>query len=226
MMNFLRKNVRTFLWGIAIAFILGIFLWNFSTRRLIDCVVQVNGTKISYPSFLQTVNMRIRNWYDENPEAELTDDREKEIKSEVLNSIIQEELVHQEAKKYEIYVSENEVVNMIHSLPQFQREGKFEPQLYFYVLRNYFRTEPATYEAQIKRAIMHQKLRNLILSSVKVTDQEVKDEYERRKIKEKLEDFSKNFLQEKKILFYRQWLFGLYQKAKIVNNLDKIEKGS
>jgi len=170
--------------------------------------------------------MRIRNWYDENPEAELTDDREKEIKSEVLNSIIQEELVHQEAKKYEIYVSENEVVNMIHSLPQFQREGKFEPQLYFYVLRNYFRTEPATYEAQIRRAIMHQKLRNLILSSVKVTDQEVKDEYERRKIKEKLEDFSKNFLQEKKILFYRQWLFGLYQKAKIVSNLDKIEKGS
>jgi len=226
MMNFLRKNVRTFLWGIAIAFILGIFLWNFSTRRLIDCVARVNGTKISYSSFLQALNLRIRNWYDENPEAELTDAQEKEIKSEVLSFLIQEELVDQEAKKYGIYVSESEVINMIHSLPQFQRDGKFQPELYFYVLRNYLRTEPATYEAQIRRAIMHQKLRNLIISSVKVTDQEVKDEYERRKTKDKVEDFRKNFLQEKKILFYRQWLLGLYQKAKIVNNLDKIEKGS
>ena len=225
-MNFLRKNVRTFLWCIVIAFVIGVFLWNFSTRRLIDSVLQVNGTKISYSSFLETLNRRIRTWYDENPEGELNDAREKEIKSEVLNYLIQEELLHQEAKSYGIYVSQSEVINTIRSLPQFQRDGKFQPDLYFYILRNYFRIEPAAYEAQIKTAIMHQKLRNLILSSVKVTDQEVKDEYKRRKVKEKEEDFKENFLQEKKILFYRQWLFSLYQKAKIVNNLDKIEKGS
>jgi len=225
-MNFLRKNIRIFLWCIAVAFIGGIFLWNFSTRRLTDCVLQVNGTKISYSSFLEALNRRIRNWYDENPEGELSDAQTKEIKSEVLNSLIQEELLYQEAKKYGIYVSQSEVISTIRSLPQFQRDGKFEPQLYFYVLRNYFRTEPATYEAQIRRAITHQKLRNIILSSVKVTDQEVKDEYQRRKIKEKEEDFKENFLQEKRMLFYRQWLVSLYQKAKIINNLDKIEKGS
>jgi hypothetical protein len=54
----------------------------------------------------------------------------------------------------------------------------------------------------------------------------VKEEYEKRKIKEEEEEFKKNFLQEKKILFYRQWLISLYQKAKIINNLDKIEKAS
>lgn len=226
MMNFLRRNVKTFLWCIAIAFIIGIFLWNFSTRRLIDCVAQVNGTKISYSYFLETVNRRIRNWYDENPEKELTDAQTKEIKSEVLNSLIQEELLHQEAKRYGVYVSQSEVINTIYSLPQFQKDGKFQPELYFYILRNYFRTEPAIYETLIKRSITHQKMTNLILSSVKVTDQEVKEEYERRKIKEKEEDFKKDFLQEKRILFYRQWVLSLYQKAKIINNLDKIEKGS
>jgi len=226
MMNFLRKNVKTFLWCIAIAFIGGVFLWNFSTQRLVDCVVKVNGTKISYSSFLDSVNMRIRNWYDQNPEAELSDDQRKEIKSEVLNSLIQEELLLQEAKKHRIYVSQSEVINIIRSLPQFQREGKFDPQLYFYILQNYFRTVPAVYEAQIKRVIINQKMRDLIISNVKVTDQEVKDEYERRKIKEKEEDFKESFLQEKKVLFYRQWLLSLYQKAKIINNLDKIEKSS
>jgi hypothetical protein len=226
MMNFIRRNVKTFLWCIAIAFIIGIFFWNFSTRRLIDNVAQVNGTKISYSSFLDGVNSRIRNWHDENPERELTDAQEKEIKSEVLSFLVQEELVYQEAKRYAIYVSQSEVINTIRSLPQFQRDGKFQPQYYFYVLRNYFRTEPVIYEAQMKRAITNQKLRNLILATVKVTDQEVKDEYERRKIKEKEEDFKKNFLEEKKIVFYRQWLISLYQKAKIINNLDKIEKGS
>ena len=226
MMSFLRKNVKTFLWCIVISFVIGVFLWNFSTRRLIDCVVRVNGIKISYSSFLESVNRRIRNWYDENPEKELTDAQTKEIKSEVLNSLIQEELLHQEAKRYGIYVSQSEVINTIRSLPQFQKDGKFQPQLYFYILRNYFRTEPATYEAQVKNAIINQKLRNLILSSVKVTDQEVKEEYEKRKIKEEEEEFKKNFLQEKKILFYRQWLISLYQKAKIINNLDKIEKAS
>jgi peptidyl-prolyl cis-trans isomerase D len=226
MMNFLRKNVKTFLWCIAIAFIGGVFLWNFSTRRLIDCVVRVNGTKIPYSSFLDSLNMRIRNWYDQNPEEELTDEQRREIKSGVLNSLIQEQLLLQEAKKYRIHVSQSEVINTIRSLPQFQREGKFEPRLYFYILQNYFRTEPAVYENQIKRVITNQKMRDFIISSVKVTDQEVKDEYERRKIKEKEEDFKKDFLQEKKILFYRQWLLSLYQKAKIINNLDKIEKGS
>ena len=225
-MNFLRKNVKTFLWCIAIAFIIGIFLWNFSTRRLIDCVTQVNGTKISYSYFLEAVNRRIRNWYDENPEKELTDAQTKEIKSDVLNSLIQEELLHQEAKRYGIYVSQSEVINTICSLPQFQKDGKFQPELYFYILRNYFRTEPAIYETQIKRIITNQKMTNLVLSSVKITDQEVKEEYERRKIKEKEEDFKNDFLQEKKILFYRQWVLSLYQKAKIINNLDKIEKGS
>jgi len=226
MMNFLRKNVKTFLWSIAIAFIGGVFLWNFSTRRLIDCVVQVNGTKVSYSSFLESVNMRIRNWYDQNPQAELSDDQRKEIKSEVLNAFIQEQLLIQEARKYGIYVSQSEVINTIRSLPQFQREGKFEPQLYFYILQNYFRTEPAVYEAQIKQLIINQKVRDFIISTIKVTDQEVKDEYERRKMKEKTEDFKESFLQEKKVLFYRQWLLSLYQKAKIINNLDKIEKGS
>lgn len=225
-MNFLRKNVKTFLWCIVISFVIGVFLWNFSTRRLIDCVARVNGIKISYSSFLESVNRRIRNWYDENPEKELTDAQTKEIKSEVLNSLVQEELLHQEAKRYGIYVSQSEVINTIRSLPQFQKDGKFQPQLYFYILRNYFRTEPATYEAQVKNAIINQKLRSLILSSVKVTDQEVKEEYEKRKIKEEEEEFKKNFLQEKKILFYRQWLISLYQKAKIINNLDKIEKAS
>lgn len=226
MMNFVRKNVKTFLWCIAIAFIGGVFLWNFSTQRLVDCVVKVNGTKISYSSFLDSVNVRIRNWYDQNPETELSDDQRKEIKSEVLNSLIQEELLLQEAKKYRIYVSQSEIINIIRSLPQFQREGKFDPQLYFYILQNYFRTEPAVYEAHLKRVIINQKMRDLIISNVKVTDQEVKDEYERRKIKEKEEDFKESFLQEKKVLFYRQWLLSLYQKAKIINNLDKIEKSS
>jgi len=226
MMNFVRKNVRTFLWCIAIAFIGGVFLWNFSTQRLVDCVVKVNRSKISYTSFLDSVNVRIRNWYDQNPETELSDDQRKEIKSEVLNSLIQEELLLQEAKKYRIYVSQSEVINIIRSLPQFQREGKFDPQLYFYILQNYFRTEPAVYEAYLRRVIINQKMRDLIISNVKVTDQEVKDEYERRKIKEKEEDFKESFLQEKKVLFYRQWLLSLYQKAKIINNLNKIEKSS
>jgi len=225
-MNFVRKNVRTFLWCIAIAFIGGVFLWNFSTQRLVDCVVKVNRSKISYTSFLDSVNVRIRNWYDQNPETELSDDQRKEIKSEVLNSLIQEELLLQEAKKYRIYVSQSEVINIIRSLPQFQREGKFDPQLYFYILQNYFRTEPAVYEAYLRRVIINQKMRDLIISNVKITDQEVKDEYERRKIEEKEEDFKESFLQEKKVLFYRQWLLSLYQKAKIINNLDKIEKSS
>ncbi len=226
MMNFLRKNVKIFLWCIVIAFVGGVFLWNFSTRRLIDCVVQVNGTKISYSSFLDSVNRRVRNWYDQNPEGELSDDQRREIKSEVLNSLVQEQLLLQEAKRYGIYVSQSEVINTIRSLPQFQREEKFDPRLYFYILQNYLRTEPAVYETQIKRVITNQKMREFIISSVKVTDQEVKDEYERRKIKEEEEDFKKDFLQEKKILLYRQWLLSLYQKAKIINNLDKIEKGS
>jgi peptidyl-prolyl cis-trans isomerase D len=189
-------------------------------------VAKVNGSKVPYSYFLEAVNRRIRNWYDENPEKELTDPQTKEIKSEVLNLLIQEELLLQEAKRYGIYVSQSEVINTIRSLPQFQKDGKFQPELYFYILRNYYRIEPSIYENQIKRMITSQKMTNLILSSVKVTDQEVKEEYERRKIKEEEEEFKKDFLQQKRILFYRQWMLSLYQKAKIINNLDKIEKGS
>ncbi len=227
MMTFLRKNVKAFLWAFALIFIGGIFLLNFTARREPSYVAKVNGKKIPYRQYLFIVNRQIQNLREE-AEEEITEEQIRKIKEETLGILVEEELIYQEAKRYGLEVSEKDVVGTIYSLPQFQREGRFDPRVYHSVLANFYRSDPSSYEGQVKKGLLIRKMKRIIMDSVKVTPHEVRFEYKRRNqsidnFEKEKEDFTQSYLQEKQYYLFRQWLFGLQRQAKIVNNLPRIE---
>jgi len=115
-----------------------------------------------------------------------------------------------EAKRRKIGVSDKELALFLESYPFFQRNGKFDQRIYSDMLQFVFHTQPRIFEEQIRQNLMVAKLYRQVSENVKLSEQEIKDEY--RKINEQANldfiaalpsDFSKTFnSQEKEIREY------------------------
>jgi len=115
-----------------------------------------------------------------------------------------------EAKRRKIKVSDKEVIDLIQSVPIFQKKGRFDNRFYSDTLRYYLRMQPRAFEEQIRQNITISKLYNQITDNVKVTDEEVRKEYQ--KVNEEISlnylaalpaDFTKGIVpQEKEIKEY------------------------
>jgi len=148
----LKRSARELLLLIAFIFIGGIFLWNYSTKVSLDTVLVVNGRKVPYEDY-QRILIRELERARENKEKELTEKEKNIIKRNILSSLVQEQLLLEEADKLGIDVSDEIVANTIASFPQFQRDGKFDIRLYYDFLRYYYRTTPEEFEKEIKNSI-------------------------------------------------------------------------
>jgi len=114
------------------------------------------------------------------------------------------------------------------SMKSFQKDGRFDPRLYEAALRIYYKMPRYEFEENVRKSIKRQFLRNIVLSSAKITPFEVEFLKKLKKFKAKDEkeqqDFELNLLNEKRNLFYYGWLSELFNNAKIENYLPKIEK--
>lgn len=107
-------------------------------------------------------------------------------------------LLH-EARKSRINVSDKEVIELIQSYPFFQRNGKFDRDLYERIVQSAFHTQQRIFEEQTRQSIVISKLYDLVTKDVTVNEEQVKEEY--RKLNEDISvyyiaanfsDFAKN----------------------------------
>jgi hypothetical protein len=128
--------------------------------------------------------------------------------------------------KYGISISDAELAETIRSFPYFQKDKQFSNQLYYQTLRYVFRSTPEEYEERIKKILVTEKVKRLVLSGVKLTSQEVEFQSQRRKItkKEDIDKLPQTIMQEKMLFLRNRWLESIYKKAKIENNMQKVEK--
>ncbi len=233
MMNWLRKHMRLIFGITIVGFLGGAFIgfggYFFSSKTPADAVVEVNGAKIPYRQYANYLNRVLDNMRQQK--QEITDEVTKQKKQEVLQDLIQEEVFSGEAKKYSITVSDGELAADIQHYPAFQKEGHFDQQTYFQVLFQMLHTTPKEFEESRRKQIAIFKLRQLISSSVIITEPELKLEYyysnkgnmsafekDRQKFLEKLK-------QEKTMMVFSEWFKTLNQNMKIKVHLDEIEKG-
>lgn len=227
MMNFIRRNTKYFLWGLATVFIIGVFFWNFSFKQY-DYVAKVGRTKIPYLTFRNIYERELINARDRMDE-ELTESVKNSIKQDVLRRLIFNVIFIKEAKRYKIRVSPEEIASLLHSQPEFQHEGKFSRRKYYTVLR-YIRTDPSTYEEQIKQELSIGKLNRLITSGIVLSNPEVKEVYELRNngdmsnFKEEKDSFKESLLEEKRLILFNEWLQNLRNRYKVVLRLKEIEE--
>ncbi|MEW6042349.1 MAG: SurA N-terminal domain-containing protein, partial [Elusimicrobiota bacterium] len=135
-MNWLRKNMRTIFLVTVIGFVAGIFIgfgsYFFGGRGLGDAVAEINGVKIPYRSYYLLFNRIMENYREQN--KDITETVIEQTRREVLQDLIQEEALYQEAKKYKIVVTDAEVAFDIQRYPAFQKDGQFNQGIYFQIL--------------------------------------------------------------------------------------------
>ena len=168
MINFLIKHkIKIFLITI-IGFFAGTFVgfgsYLFGEKNYFDTVAVVNGYKIPYKIYYAMYNNTIDVIRKSNPDV--TEDTLKEIQSNIINTLVLDEILWQQTKDYGITVSEEELAMDIRSHKYFlNEEGVFDPRYYFNVLNN-LRLTPKEFESMRKKQIAANKMKVLIASAV------------------------------------------------------------
>lgn len=168
MIKTLRKNAKYFYFLFFLVIITFVF-WGIGTvdKPKVDYVAEVDGQKILADKFWRNYE-EMRRFYRE-VFKDKAEEIEKGLKEKVLEDMINEEVLLWIARKYEIQATDKEVQNAIINDPRFMRNGVFQKDIYFQVLK-LNRLKPEQYEAYIKREITIGKTLQLIANSKEPID--------------------------------------------------------
>ncbi len=180
MLNLMRKHAGSWM----IKFILGAVILAFipfgygiyQDRRDAE-VATVNGEPIRFEAFTRQYNNlldQVRNNFGGSLNEETI--KGLRLKEQALNQLIDQKLMLAEAAKLNFSVSNEELVDSIGRIEAFQTAGVFDPKRYEYVLSRVRLTQEA-FEDEQQSALLIDKLRNFVISSVKVSDAEALDWY-------------------------------------------------
>jgi len=231
-MEWLRKHTRTIFMITIGGFLAGAFVgfgsYFFGNKSSNDAVIEVNGSKISYKTYIDLYNRTIDNLRREKEQP--TEETIKSKKQEVLQDLIQEEVFWQEANKFGIKVTDSELAMDIQHYPAFQKDKRFDQRAYFQVLYQVMHQTPPEFEKTRRKQLAINKLRYLIASGVKITEPELRLEYSlankgnMKNFDKDRDKFEEQVRQEKTMMVFNEWLKQLNQTMKIKVHLQEIEQ--
>ena len=181
MMSFLRRHKEGLIIAVFIIFLGGIFVglggYYFTGADTTEAVAVVGGEKIPYLRYRTRLTQTLEALRAQG--TEVSAEMEAQIKQEMLREMIVDELLAQQAEKLGLVVSDAEIANAIQQTPAFQRDGRFDQQLYFQAVAAQFRMSPEKFEQFHRRLMLSSKLKAMIFRLVKVLPAEVREEYVR-----------------------------------------------
>lgn len=127
-------------------------------------VAKVDGVEISQ----ETYRRRLDELQSANPRGSIND----VMKQVVVESLIGQTLLTAHAKSSGYRIGDAELSAMIHEIPNFQRDGKFEPGLYEALL-NAQGMRPAEFEARVRQQSVVAQVQQGLSQSAFVTDAEI-----------------------------------------------------
>ncbi len=180
MLRYLRENtgnwiIKIFLGIIVVVFVfLGVGSMN-SGRN--NSVASVNDEPITVTEF-QDAYRNLVEQMRERFQDNLTDDLLKalNVKQQALNSLIEQKLVAAQAEKLNITVSDQELENFILAIGAFHKNNVFDMDQYKRIL-GLNSLSPEMFEQLQRNALKQQKVRDMVLGSVFVSDLEVESFY-------------------------------------------------
>ena len=235
MMNFLRKyQFQIFLFTMVV-FLFGTFIgfggYFFSSRASGDTIAEVNGDKIP----LRVFYSHYRRALDQvEPGKTLDEAARQQRRDETIRDLVQSVVFAREAERYGISVPDKQVVVSLTQVPAFQEKGAFSPRLYMQALQSQLRMTPQDFEEEQRNSIAFFKLRWLIQSCVKVTDQEFELEKAFKRLsapaspKEaaklpKDADLRQEIWQEKVLFAFNQWFAQLGRTLRVKTHFELLE---
>ncbi len=174
--HFFRKNSTAIFAVVAVTFVAGMFI-GFGSYAVSDrgdlYAAQVGGEKLLRSELEQQLSRSLSSMRERNPDEEITADIEESLRMRILQEMVQEELLWQEARRLGVRVTRQELTQAVIQMAAFKdKEGRFNRSIYLRTLASN-RLTPAQFERNVLRAIARQKLFLLIGSGVKVLPQEV-----------------------------------------------------
>lgn len=188
MLDLIRKQqksiiIKVVFWAIIATFVGTIFLvWGKGSdggNQASTVAVTVNKTKIDFDAYQSAYNNLYRiyqNIYREQFTPEL--EKQLRLRQQALDSLIEQNLLLEEADRLGVDVEQKELVEAISAIPAFQENGAFSKERYLQVL-NYQRLTPEDFEAGQKRQQLIEKVRERIQAGVEAGDAEIAEEYRR-----------------------------------------------
>jgi peptidyl-prolyl cis-trans isomerase D len=158
-------TILTFLGGIFLG--AGLFLSNKSS----DFAAKINGTKIPMNLFYSIYKSSVKSC-QQTTNKSLDEKELNEIKARVIQTLVQTELFCQEAKKYGIIVTDEELKSDLQNSSEFKDSGSFNILKYTAFL-NAIQMKPKDYESLRKKHLMANKVKMIMASSVKLWNYEV-----------------------------------------------------
>jgi len=185
MLSLMRKKAQSWMIKVLFGIIIIVFVFFYGYGRRLGrrrVIAEVNGTKImdtlftsEYQKAYQNLARLYQSIYKDRFDEGMID--RLALRERVLNDLIDETLVTQEAERLSLRVSREEMQAAVHSTPAFQVDGKFSQQKFLAILQmNEMSVEE--FEEKEERGRLITKLTDLIgLGGVEVLDQEVLDAY-------------------------------------------------
>lgn len=228
MMTWLRKHNREIMIMTFATFLIGSVAFTgaqtFALTPLSAALV-VNGDKIPYKRYQTALSNRIS-----REQGEMNPEKATALKNTTIQELVQETAILQEAERYGIVATNEEVAAFIRSVPAFQTEGRFNPNLYIQFVQQNMRMTPREFEEDRRRDIRRQKLMMLLSSAVRISDAEVQDRLARlpaagrKQFEGKPEELRNAIAQEQGNAVFQAWIQQLNQKLKVESKLDRWEK--
>jgi peptidyl-prolyl cis-trans isomerase D len=198
MLSLVRKHadswmIKAIIWLIAFAFVGTVFYsWGMggSVESRGDVVAEVQGQEIRFGEYERTFNDLI-DIYRQQFGSRFSQDMivRLDLKNVALDGLIKNKLLLSEAKNQNIGVSDKELIDHIQKIPVFQRDKKFDRNVYMNFLR-FRRLSPKEFEDAQRKNLTIEKLENLVKEQAKVSTSEVLEAYEREENKVKLDYIS------------------------------------
>ncbi len=180
MLRLMRRQAGSWLIKVLLGAIVIVFVfWGVGSFRAQrgGRVALVNGDQITLDEYREAYNNlieQLRGRFGNNLDEKMIETLQ--VKKQALNQLIDNRLLIQESKRLKFRVSKKELADAISNITAFQSAGMFDSRIYKNVLDR-LRMTPEAFEAAQKNAMMIDKLRTLITSSAKVSDQEAREWY-------------------------------------------------
>lgn len=233
MMTLLRKYQYQIFIGTIVIFLSGIFLgfggYFFGGQGgPNDAVAEVDGQDIPLHTFMSHYDRALQTI---PPGTAIDDATRNQKRDEAVRDLVQAIVFDREAKRYKVSVPDQQVVGSIVSVPAFQGQNGFDPQLYQKALQYQLKTSPAEFEEEQRKNIAFSKLRWLLQSVIRVTDDEaalmwaMQHQGKMAGFEKEKETFRETLWKEKVIFSFNQWFGQIGQKTKVKTHFEVIPGG-
>jgi peptidyl-prolyl cis-trans isomerase D len=157
---------RIIMGALAVAFTITMGWWGFGKTED-NAVAKIDRASVSMEEY-QRAYKNASEFY-----REIFQDKydEKNLRKQVIDALVDQKLWLQEARRMKLVVSDEELKRSITQLPGFQKEGKFDPERYRFILANQHYT-PEGFERQHREELLIEKVKTVVKESVALTPSE------------------------------------------------------